>query len=283
MEAEKIYKYLPAGILWLISSLPREVQSRINEIRLRRHGLLTVSLAEKNLVIESGGAAYVCTDRDIDEALEYISRSSMYAYDEAVRHGYIPLEGGGRAGICGDAVMRDGRISTFGSINSICLRVPRFYKNIARPLIDYYENNGLQGTLIFSPPGVGKTTFLKSAGALLSEKYRVGIADERYELSGGVYAMADICTGCSKAEGIELLTRTMSPQVIICDEVSGAEAEGIQAAQNSGCLLVASCHAATLEQVMRRDFVKRMTDKGVFSLAVRLYYDGGYGSELIIL
>ncbi len=283
MEAEKIYKYLPAGILWLISSLPHGVQSRINEIRLRRGGLMTVSLAEKNLVIESGGSAYVCTDRDIDETLEYISRSSMYAYDEAVKNGYIPLEGGGRAGICGDAVIRGGKISAFGSINSICLRVPRFYKSIAKPLIEYYQKNGLQGTLVFSPPGVGKTTYLKSAGALLSEVYRVGIVDERYELSGGIYAMADICTGCTKAEGIELLTRTMSPQVIICDEVSGAEADGIQNAQNSGCVLVASCHAATLEQLMKRDFVKRMTDKGVFSLAVRLYYDGGYGSELIVL
>lgn len=283
MEAEKIYKYLPARIAWLLSSLPYDLQSRINEIRLRRKGPLSISLADKNITPKTDGRTYICTDSDIEETLAFISQSSMYAFDEAVRHGYIPLENGGRAGICGDAVLEGGKIRTFGNINSICLRVPRFYRNAAANLCEYFEKHGLCGCLIFSPPGMGKTTYLKSAAALLSETYRVGIADERYELSGGAYTMADICTGCAKGEAIELLTRTMSPQIIICDEISETEAEEIQRAQNSGCVLIASCHGADREQVMRRDFVKKTVEKNVFTLGVRLFYDGGYKSELITL
>lgn len=283
METEKIYKYLPARIAWLLSSLPYDLQGRINEIRLRRRGPLSISLADKNITPKTDGRAYICTDSDIGETLAFISQSSMYAFDEAVRHGYIPLEDGGRAGICGDAVLEGGKIRTFGNINSICLRVPRFYKNAAADLCEYFEEHGLCGCLVFSPPGMGKTTYLKSAAALLSEAYRVGIADERYELSGGVYSMADICTGCVKAEAIELLTRTMSPQIIICDEISETDSEGIQQAQNSGCVLIASCHGGDREQVMRRDFVKKMVQKNVFELGVKLFYDGGYKSELTAL
>lgn len=280
METEKIYKYLPARIVWLVSRLPYEVQSRINEIRLRRGGPLSVSLADKNLALTDEDGVYICTDTDMTEALTYISRSSMYAFDEAVKNGYIPLEGGGRAGICGDAVLEGGKIRTFGSINSVSLRVPRFNRKCAQALSEYFACHGLCGCLVFSPPGMGKTTYLKSAAALLSDTYRVGIADERYELSGGIYNMADICSGCSKADAIELLTRTMSPQIIICDEISESEAAGVERAQNSGCVLIASCHGGSREQVMRRDFVKKMKEKGVFELGVRLYYDGGYKSEL---
>lgn len=280
METEKIYKYLPARIVWLVSRLPYEVQSRINEIRLRRGGPLSVSLADKNITLTDEDGVYICTDTDMTEALTYISRSSMYAFDEAVKNGYIPLEGGGRAGICGDAVLEGGKIRTFGSINSVSLRVPRFNRKCAQALSEYFACHGLCGCLVFSPPGMGKTTYLKSAAALLSDTYRVGIADERYELSGGIYNMADICSGCSKADAIELLTRTMSPQIIICDEISESEAAGVERAQNSGCVLIASCHGGNREQVMRRDFVKKMKGKGVFELGVRLYYDGGYKSEL---
>ena len=185
MEAAKLYKYLPAGITWLIERLPPDIQGHINEIRLRRNGVLSVSLPEQNLVIQSGKGAYICTDRDIDETVAYISRSSMYAFDGAVRNGYIPLPDGGRAGICGDAVCENGAIRTFGSISSVCLRVSRLVKGYASDLASYFALHGLVGALVFAPPGAGKTTYLKSAISLLSENRRVAVADERYELSCG--------------------------------------------------------------------------------------------------
>lgn len=280
MEAAKLYKYLPAGITWLIERLPPDIQSRINEIRLRRNGVLSVSLPEKNLVIQSDKGAYICTGRDVDETVAYISQSSMYAFDSAVRNGYIPLPDGGRAGICGDAVCENGAVRTFGSISSICLRVPRLIKDYASELASYFASHDPVGVLVFAPPGAGKTTYLKSAISLLSETRRVAVADERYELSWASHGMADICTGCPKAVAIELLTRTMSPQIIVCDEISSAEASAVLAAQNSGCVLIASCHGRDINQVMRRDFVKQMVEKGVFTVAVRLYNDDGYKSEL---
>lgn len=178
MEAAKLYKYLPAGITWLIERLPPDIQGHINEIRLRRNGVLSVSLPEQNLVIQSGKGAYICTDRDIDETVAYISRSSMYAFDGAVRNGYIPLPDGGRAGICGDAVCENGAIRTFGSISSVCLRVSRLVKGYASDLASYFASHGLVGALVFAPPGAGKTTYLKSAISLLSENRRVAVADE---------------------------------------------------------------------------------------------------------
>ena len=151
MEAAKLYKYLPAGITWLIERLPPDIQGHINEIRLRRNGVLSVSLPEQNLVIQSGKGAYICTDRDIDETVAYISRSSMYAFDGAVRNGYIPLPDGGRAGICGDAVCENGAIRTFGSINSVFPALSKAMRRILRLISHCTVSSGRLFLLLREP------------------------------------------------------------------------------------------------------------------------------------
>ena len=74
---------------------------------------------------------------------------------------------------------------------------------------------------------------------------RVGIVDER---SGNLAAMrggipqlpigirSDVLDGCPKAEGINMLLRSMGPEVIVCDEIGREEdAAAIMEAVNDWC------------------------------------------------
>lgn len=291
MEAEKVYKYLPMRIGLLMNKLPPAVAGELNEIRLRVGNPLSLSIGNRNLSINVSGKlcrpeeGITVTGEEMKECLSRLTRSSLYSYDDTIKYGYIPLEGGSRAGICGDAIGGKNGIKTFSNIRSVSIRISRLYPNLAKPLADYFAAHGICGTLVFSPPGLGKTTYLRSAAYLLSrgqKPYRVCLADERSELyvPEMTGCLIDYVRGCTKREGIELLTRTMSPQIIICDEISETEADGIIAAQNSGVCLIASTHGESLEGIMRRPHVAKMTEKGIFKLFVRLWFDNGYKSEI---
>jgi len=273
--------------------IPRTAVMSLNEIRLRVGLPLSLSCGNRNLSINGQGKlckpeyGVAVTEDEMKECISKLTRSSLYSFDDTIKYGYIPLEGGARAGICGDAVTDRNGIKTFSDIRSVSLRVSRLYPDLAKPLTDYFTSEGICGTLVFSPPGLGKTTYLRSAAYLLSrgnKPYRVGLADERSELyvpeMNG--CLIDYVRGCRKRDGIDLLTRTMSPQIIICDEISDTEADGVIAAQNSGVCLIASCHGDSLEGIMKRPHIARMTEKGIFKLFVRLWYDGGYKSEMTV-
>ena len=96
-----------------------------------------------------------------------------------------------------------------------------------------YKKGKFQNTLIVSPPGFGKTTLLRdlirqiSDGNTYGAGLRVGVVDERSELAGSYLGRpqndlgmrTDVLDGCPKAQGMLLLLRSMSPQVIAVDEL----------------------------------------------------------------
>ena len=114
-------------------------------------------------------------------------------------------------------------------------------------------------TLIISPPRCGKTTLLRdiirqvSNGSAEHAGLTIGVIDERSEI-GACYQgipqnelgiRTDILDCCPKAQGMMMLIRTMSPQVIAVDEIGSREdLEAIEYVMNCGCKLVATagCH-----------------------------------------
>ena len=226
---------------------------------------------------------------DLRATLAELTAYSMYAYDDTVRSGFIPIEGGARAGVCGEAVRTDGRVTGFRRIYSINIRIPRFLPDFARGLAEHYKAHGLCSALVLSPPAAGKTTFLRSIAYLLAsgnypQPRRVGIADERCELflPDKMGALIDCVRDMPKAAGIELLTRSMSPEVIVCDELAESESAAVAETQNSGVCLIASAHAPDYAGAMRRPFLKRLCDNGIFELFVLLHAEEGYRYDLYI-
>lgn len=281
--AEVLFRYLPIRISRAIHSLPPEILDRLNEIRLRKNAPLSVTVEQKNVFLDENGTpchvtrAIRASENEMQEAVSRLTGGSLYSYGEYISRGFIPIPEGGRAGVCGKAVTEGNKIIGFSEITSIDLRLHRFVPDFAIPLVEEYRKNGIRGTIVCSPPALGKTTFLRSVAYLLSSgkgmrPKRVAIADERSEISVGIEKLGtvDILSGAPKAEAINILTRSMAPEIIICDEISASESDSVTEAQNTGVHLIASAHCETPAELYRRGRLGSMLDSGIFPLSVIL-------------
>ena len=100
----------------------------------------------------------------------------------------------------------------------------------------------------------------------------MAIIDSRCELYiDGMFddTLCDVLIGYPRAAGIELATRTLSPEVMISDELGDAEeARLILSAQNAGVPMIASAHASSVEELLLRPNIRLLHDNRVFSYYV---------------
>lgn len=286
---DTLFRYLPLRISCAVHSLPDEILASANEIRIRKNAPVSVTAGKKNVLFTQSGrickpeSALCASVEEFDECLLKLTGGSLYTCDEYINRGFIPLAEGGRAGICG----RANPLGGFAEIYSINLRIHRFLPYVARPLIEKYVCDGLSGTLVCSPPALGKTTFLRSAAYMLSSgiginPLRVGIADERCEIAAGIprLGLSDVISSMPKAQAVGMLTRTMSPEVIICDEIGADEVNALAEAQSAGVCLIASAHCKSPCDLEKRGRMKTLLDIGLFPLCVMLGYNGLYTCEI---
>ncbi len=262
--------YLPARISSLIEGGLWCDPDEIDEIRLRRGRPVSLTAGNRNIVTD-----IVCSSAELADAVSRLCGGTLHAHSDTIVHGYIAFGGGGRAGICGRAVAGQAGGSTIAAVadvDAICIRVPRSVRGISGRLCEYIASRGYRASvLVYSPPGGGKTTLLRDAAATLAREphlRRVAVIDTRGELYRADMfegTLADIFTGYPKAVGIEIATRTMSPQYLVCDELGDpGEAEAILAAQHTGVPLIASAHASSYEELVVRPSVKLLLDAGIF-------------------
>lgn len=191
---------------------------------------------------------------DIKRGMELITRSSVYAFSNDIKNGFITLAGGHRVGISGDAVIESGKISHMRHIQSLNYRYAREVIGAADKVMSrVLENGRIKNTLIVSPPMCGKTTMLRDIARRLSVSgKKVSIVDERGEiaaLSGGVSAFSlgancDVLSNVNKAEGMLMMLRAMSPDVIITDEIGGEEDfDAIREIKKRGVAIITSLHS----------------------------------------
>lgn len=267
--------------------MPAPVWDTLTELRLRLDGPLSLTAGGKNLCVDASGRickadkGIICTAEDISTCLSLLTNGSLYSYGDAIRQGYIPFGKGGRAGICGAAAVRDGSVTGFTSIQGISLRVCRFVGDCGEKAVRYIDGAALRGGLVCSPPNRGKTTLLRSIAALLSAKYRVALADERSELyvpqlSAG---LTDRISGVRKSVAIPMLCRSMSPQVIVCDELAEEDEGAIHSAIGAGVCIIASAHGESTAAVRRRPFIGRLLAAGAFPLLIGIGADYKYTVE----
>lgn len=198
----------------------------------------------------------------LEEILNRLLRYSYYAYEEELSNGYITIEGGHRVGICGRVTLKNGQVHLIKDISSLNIRRSREIKGAADkiiPMIADRSNGQINNTLIISPPKCGKTTILRDIARTLSYRgFRVGICDERSEIAGcfngeSSYDLGnrtDILDGCPKSSGMIMLIRSMSPDVIITDEIGKKEdAAAIEEALCAGINIITSIHGSSFEDV----------------------------------
>ena len=93
---------------------------------------------------------------------------ALYAHEEQLRQGYLTLPGGHRVGVCGQAVVQEGRPLRFAQVQGMNVRIARQMSCERRALDAVCAGGALRSVLIVSPPGLGKTTMLRELARVLS-------------------------------------------------------------------------------------------------------------------
>lgn len=264
---------------------------RIEEIRLRRGRRASLTLSGKNLVLDT-----VIEGSEIDVILTGMCSGSLYAYSDTINRGYISLPGGIRVGVCGRASCEGERMLGVNEITSLAVRIPHKARRVGDRICRLlHEFNKTRGVLIYSPPGVGKTTLLRGVISLLSsgdDPLRTAVVDTRGELTfsiGGSDLCIDVLSGYPRGIGIEIATRTLSAEVIVCDEVGDyVEAMSLVSSHNCGVPLIASAHAGSVNELLRRTGIMLLHEANIFGAYVGIrrasngefIYDVHYRDEL---
>ncbi len=289
---EEIYAILPLSIRNIIKKINTDILDLIEEIRIREDRPLEIVYESKHAFISVNGMltynieqAYYSTKEDTFKLLNLISNHSIYRLEEELRRGYITVKGGHRVGIVGKVILEKGEVKTISDISSFNIRVAKQIIGAANKIIPYIycsDNRSVHNTLIISPPQCGKTTLLRDIARQISVGdsnknllgYKVGIVDERSEIAGCVEGVpqnnigyrTDVLDACPKAEGMMMMIRSMSPDVIIVDEIGRQEdTRAIFEARNAGVKVIATAHGSSISEIIKRPSISSLIQQEIFT------------------
>ena len=251
-----------------------ENQREVEELRLRAGRPPSVRRAGGERELELAAV----TAQELREILSRAARYSVHSYAESLKHGYITLAGGHRLGICGTAAEENGQVIGVRGLSSVNLRIARQITDVAAQIAPWIGEDAPQSVLLLSPPGFGKTTLLREWVRLISDRgYTVAIADERSEvaaLADGVPQFAvgrctDVLENCSKKQAALMLLKTMSPALLAFDEITAPEdVEAVSLCAHCGTAVIASAHAADVDDLRQRPLYRALLELHVFGYAV---------------
>lgn len=262
----------------------------IEEIRLRAGKRVFIRCHGGEYILRRGGEPVVMDKAMLNRSVMVLAKSSFYAFEEEMRQGFITIKGGHRIGLCGETVLENGSIKTLKNISSINFRIAREIPGAAAGLLKYICQSGeIYQSLIVAPPAVGKTTVLRDIARIFGDgdgvaAVNVGIADERCEIAGsflGVPQLAvgektDVISGCCKADGVMMLIRSMSPHLILTDEIGRqSDTEALMDAMNCGVKIIATAHGSDYEDLLKRSVIKGLLASGFFRRVIVIGRDGG--------
>ena len=280
----QFFNHLPRGILrelTLIEKSRRGLFEKISEIRLRSQGVSSICIDGERIIL-----AYRAGRDEVEACFKALLSGSLYAHRDTIAEGFISLPRGIRVGVVGQARYEYGKLVGISDVSSLLFRIPVFFEGIEDELTKAFSM-AKSGLLIFSPPAFGKTTALRRLAAAVSRGrggLNAAVIDERREFLPDDYrgCSVDILSGYKKAEGMEIALRTMSPDVIFLDEIGGAdEVSRMIYSVNSGVRLVASAHASSYIELVKKANLAPLFERGVFDVFLEIRREGGKRSYKI--
>lgn len=249
---EKIFAALPEGLGRELNSIlgGRGGIGSLSELKLRSLGASSAVVSGERVRL-----FYPVGREGLSHALEVLSDGAIYSHRDTICRGFLSLSSGVRVGISGTARYDGGSLVGVSDISSLVFRIPTGEFEARAELVRVFSECS-RGILVFSPPGLGKTSALRALARDLSALgEEIAVVDERCEFPEEDFrgASVDILRGYKRAEGIEIALRTLSPSVIIVDEVGRlSEAEAMLESLSSGVKVLVSAHAGTADEARSR-------------------------------
>lgn len=263
----------------------------VQEIRIKVNKPIIVHISNEEVVLNK-----IATVKHIKDILVKVSNYSLYAYEEEIKQGYITIKGGHRIGLAGECVLSNGEVKTIKNISSLNIRICNEVKGCSNEVIKYIVNkNKVNNTLIISPPKCGKTTMLRDIARNISNGMslyslkgkKISIIDERSEIASSfngvpqldVGIRSDVLDNCLKKDGMIMAIRSLSPEVLICDEIgTEAEIDALNMAFNSGVNIIVTIHGNSIEDIYKRKVFKEFIEGSILERVVVLSNKKGPGT-----
>ncbi len=283
---ETIISYLPITVKSLMAKLTAEQKESINEVRVRVNRPIVLEMNDKKYFLSRSGSVtmdinsqglYITDFSEIQSIVKALSRYSLHSCERELTQGYFTIENGIRVGISG--VYSESEKSRLKYINSLNFRVSREVWGCSTELYTRLFKNSTPSVLICGGVNSGKTTILRDMCRLAGNEMKTALIDERNEISSVVNGIpindvgvhTDILSGCSRETGINNAVRSLSPRIIVCDEIGEEhDADAIVKAKGCGAEFISTIHVSDYESLNRRYISKKLLNSGVFDYAVIL-------------
>ena len=235
----------------------------LSEIRLRvGYPIFGIFNGKKVFLSEEGttlnkSKAFICSNQDISKCIETATEKSLYAFNDRLKQGFLTTKDGVRIGLAGDCVFEGDKIITVKNISSLNIRIPHEIKDCSKKIYNKLFLRETFNSLIISPPSKGKTTILKDLARKFNKftDYSVMIIDERGEFATISGENIDIIKFSNKNYALNYGIRSMSPQIVITDELQTADDwQSAKTAAFSGVKIIASCHGKDINDLPNKEF-----------------------------
>ncbi len=268
----KILSYFSKDVLEIILKTDL-VKDKPTEIKLRLNQEISYLSNSKIKSIKG----LKISQNILDDIFYKICDYSKNTFENQISHGFITIKEGCRVGIGGQFTYNKDNIKILKQLTSLNIRI--LYDEIFN--FNMSDINDFKGVLIVGPPHSGKTTLIKTISKHLCNDNNICICDEREELYINDIN-ADFISGIDKTSAIEMATRTLNPDIIVCDEIgSENEAKQMLSSLNTGVKFICTAHAKSLKEIKNRPNINLLLQNRVFNKIIILHDNSFLVKEII--
>jgi stage III sporulation protein AA len=277
------------AIVWLFpESIKNAIQEKLNtgweqlqEIRMRLEQPIELIYNDRNEWLN----LFKPDKNDFIFIINQLSEHSLYRLENELREGYITIEGGHRVGLAGKVTTENGNVKAVQYITFLNIRIAKEKVGAAEPIIPYIYSRGYVNTLFIGPPQTGKTTLIRDITRIVSSgrkgvpSKKVGVIDERSEIAASIKGVpqhnlgprTDVLDACPKAEGMMMMIRSMSPDMLVVDEIGGKkDVDALMEAVNAGVTVICTIHGGSMDELKKRPALRQVFEQRIFKRFILL-------------